>query len=91
LRGKKIAKERFIHCEFLLPDLLVSLLADCECVADLCIFQRVFASLKEGGRVRTGVSEGVRGEMCKNCAEDGPLMLNACYCTFLEKQPVFLF
>lgn len=74
LQGKRIAKEEFIHCnldEFLLPDLLVSLLADCECVAEICIFQRVIASLKEGGRVRTVVSEGVRGEMCRNCAEDG--------------------
>lgn len=54
-----MAKEGFIHREldeFLVPDLLVSLLAECECVADLCIFKRVGVGLKDGGRVRTGVS-----------------------------------
>lgn len=56
-----MAKEGFIHREldeFFVPDLLVSLLAECECVADLCIFKRVGVGvgLKDGGRVRTGVS-----------------------------------
>lgn len=57
-----MAKLGFIHChldEFFVPDLLVSLLAECECVVDLCIFERVRVGLKEGGMVRTGVSEVV--------------------------------